>query len=141
MGQRANIELAEMRNDDLLRAVREVVANYDVETDYEAVLLAINSPSKRYWCTASAAAKALWRLAKGDTLPEMRPTSRERYQSLYDLYLRMREEDQYKGKSIYYISCLLVEQPAPKFFLTPKTAEKIYHKWRKKRLCERLAQM
>lgn len=141
MGQRANIELAEMRNDDLLRAVREAVANNDVATDYEAILIAINSPSKRYWCTSSAAAKALWRLSKGDPLAEMRPTSRERYQSLYELYLQMREERQYKGKSIYYISCLLVEQPAPKFFLTPKTAEKIYRRWRKKRLREHLARM
>ena len=141
MGQRANIELAEARNDDLLRAVREVVKNYDVESDYEAVVLAINSPAKRYWCTAGAAAKALWRLSKGDTLAEMRPTSRERYQSLYELYLRLREREDLRGKSIFYISCILVEQPAPKFFLTPKTAEKIYHRWRLKRLYERMERL
>ena len=133
--------MAEARNDDLLRAVREVVMKYDVASDYEAVVMAINSPAKRYWCTAGAAAKALWRLTKGDPLSEMRPTSRERYQSLYELYLDFKERPEFKGKSIFYISCILVEQPAPKFFLTPKTAEKIYHRWRLKRLCERMARM
>lgn len=136
--RRANKELTVMRNDDLVRAVNEVVTFFDVATPEEAVALAIRRPSKRFWCSSQSAERAIWRIKKGDMLDEMLPTLRDQYFTLYDLYLEMREWDEFKGKSVHYISAILVEQPAPKFYLTIGSALKIYKNWRLKRLCERI---
>ena len=137
----ANTELTAMRNDDLLRAVNEVVKFFDVETPEEAVALAIKRPSKRFWCSSQSAERAIWRIRKGETLDEMLPTLREQYFTLYDLYLELRETDEFRGKSVHYICAILVEQPAPKFYLTVNSALKIYKNWRLKRLCERTARL
>ena len=135
--RRANTELTAMRNDDLLRAVNEVVTYFEVETPEEAVALAIKRPSKRFWCSSQSAERAIWRIRKGDGLDEMLPTLREQYFTLYDLYLELRETDEFRGKSVHYICAVLVEYPAPKFYLTVSSALKIYKNWRIKRFMER----
>lgn len=139
--RRSNFELNEQRNDDLLRAVKEVVIKYSVNNTKEAVAMAIKMPSKRFWVTSQVAARVIWRMEKGDMLKEMRPTARKRFFELYKLYQRLRDTDEFKNRSIYYMSAILVEQPAPEFYLTVDSALKIYTKHRKKRKWEKIAKL
>lgn len=133
--------LAEERNRDLLRAVREVVRDYNIESQHEAIAMAIKRPSSRFWVTARATELALYRIAKGDMLIEMRPTSRAKFFDLYSIYLSVRDKEEFKGKTIHYISEVICEYPAPEFYLTKRSAMAMYMRQRKIEQERRIAQL
>ena len=52
-------------------------------------------------------------------MPRMRSNKREMFEEIYRRYLLMRKD--YPDKSVYELVTKIVNQPAPKFYLTPRT--------------------
>lgn len=126
----------EERNNDLLRAYRQIVRSSTLNTQKEALLMTINSLSSRFWVTAECATKAIYRLRGGDSLPEMKKHRREMFLEIYRRYNSYKAKKEFINKSIIYICTFIVEEPAPKFYLTVSTAMKLFkHQVQKNRKC------
>lgn len=128
------------RDKDLLRAFRRIIAEKDVRSMKEAVRLAVNSESARYWISPECVAKYISRMKKGDMLLSAKPLKREMMLSLYGLYSTACEKE-LKGKSMIYICTVLVDRAAPKFYLSEDYAKKIIEKQRRRNRCERMSML
>lgn len=125
----SHFEYEEQRNDNLMAVYHEVIvkANYVRMPDiYEKVA---NSPSRRFWVSEERAAIVVSAMMRGDKLKNMRPLKREMYNEIYKRAMKLREEN--PSMPISQLVAMVVEQPAPKFYLTPGSAKVLICKIRK----------
>ena len=94
----------------------------------------INRPTSRFFVTEERAAVVISNLLRGGTLDNLSPTKKEMYE---EISKRVWNILPYRaGIKLQAIVKEVIEQPAPKFYLTPKSATVIIHKikhkiWRK----------
>ena len=113
------MDFTRQRNDDIMRAYREqlALANYIVMPEiFEKVA---ESPAKRFWVSEERAAVEVSRMLVGKPFSRMRANKREMFQEIFRRYLALRESC--PGKSLIELVSIVVHQPAPKFYLTPRT--------------------
>ena len=126
------------RNNDLLRAYRQVVSTRTIKTQREALHLTINSQSLRFWVTPECATKAIYRLKRGDELLEMKQHRREMFLEIFHRYNNSQKKKEFQGKSINYICTFIVEETAPKFYMEVSTAMKLFkYQIKQNRKCTR----
>ncbi len=107
------------RNDDLMRAYREqlALANYIIMPEiFEKVA---ESPARRFWVSEERAAVEVARMLVGKPFSRMRQNKREMFEEIFRRYLALR--DLHPDKSLFELVSRVVHQPAPKFYLTPRT--------------------
>lgn len=125
----SHFEYEALRNDNLMTVYHEIIvkANYVRMPDiYEMVA---NSPSRRFWVSEERAAIVVSAMMRGDKLKKMRPLKREMYNEIYNRAMRLREK--YPELPVSQLVAKVVEQPAPKFYLTPGSAKVLICKIRK----------
>jgi len=81
--------------------------------------LVAKSPASRFWVSGERAAIVISAMAAGKPLTRMRSNKREMFEEIYRRFLIEREKD--PKKSVYELVTKIVNQPAPKFYLTPRT--------------------
>lgn len=122
----AVLEFTRERNDALLRAYRIQLrkAHYIVMADiFQKVA---DSPAPRFWVSEERAAIVISAMVAGRPLPPMRECKRQMFQEIYARYLQARSHDPDTPLSLLVAD--IVNQPAPHFYLTPRTiAQLIYH--------------
>ena len=125
----SHYEYEDQRNDNLMEVYHEIIvkANHVRMPDvYEKVA---NSPSRRFWVSEERATIVVSSMMRGDKLKRMRPLKREMYNEIFRRVMALREQN-----TIMPISQLVaqvVEQPAPKFYLTPGSTKVLICKIRK----------
>lgn len=125
----SEFEYAEERNDDLMRAYLSQLSECDVIRLPQVFSHVVNMPSRRFWVSAERAAIVISNMMRGDTLPNMRMTKREMF---YEIYRRVLElQKMYPNKSIYELAFIVVQEPAPKFYLTAGSAKVIIYRIKK----------
>lgn len=136
----SHFEYEAQRNDDLMTVYHQTIvkAHYVRMPDiYEKVAA---SPSRRFWVSEERAAIVISQMMKGDKLKNMRPLKREMYNEIYRRVMRLREQN--PDAPISQLVAKVVEQPAPKFYLTPGSAKvqicKIRKQWYYQRTKRRL---
>lgn len=125
----SHFEYEEQRNDNLMAVYHEIIvkASYVRMPDiYEKVA---NSPSRRFWVSEERAAIVVSAMMRGDKLKNMRPLKREMYNEIYKRAMKLREKN--PSMPISQLVAVVVEQPAPKFYLTPGSAKVLICKIRK----------
>lgn len=131
----SNFEYAEERNEDIMRAYLQEIARCDQIYLPEIFNRVVNMPSKRFWVSPKRAAIVISNMMRGDTLADMRPTKREMFQEIFRRVLKLQEKN--PEMSIYEIAIEVVQEPAPKFYLTAGSARVIIYRakkqWHKKR--------
>lgn len=113
------LDFTRERNADLMRAFRHhlALANFIVMPDiFEAVA---NSPASRFWVSEERAAIVISAMAAGKQLPRMRSNKREMFNEIYRRFIVERNNN--PDKSVYELVSTIVNQPAPKFYLTPRS--------------------
>lgn len=113
------MDFTRQRNDDLMRAYREqlALANYIIMP--EIFKKVAESPAKRFWVSEERAAVEISRMLVGKPFSRMRTNKREMFKEIFRRYLALR--DFYPDKSVFELVSVIVYQPAPKFYLTPRT--------------------
>lgn len=125
----SSFEYAEERNEDMMRAYMQEISRCDQIFLPQVFNRVVNMPSKRFWVSAERAAIVISNMMRGDTLSNMRPTKREMFQ---EIYRRVKEIQKKNPKmSIYEMALMVVQQPAPKFYLTAGSAKVIIYRIRK----------
>lgn len=107
------------RNADLMRAYRQELAKagYIVATEiFERIA---RSPSSRFWVSEKRAAVVISAMEAGRPLRIQSKNKREMFEEIYRRYLIARKA--HPRKSLYDLVSEIVNQPAPKFYFTPRT--------------------
>ena len=125
----SHYEYEDQRNDNLMEVYHEIIvkANHVRMPDvYEKVA---NSPSRRFWVSEERATIVVSSMMRGDSLGRMRPLKREMYNEIFRRVMALRDKS--PKMPISQLVAQVVEQPAPKFYLTPGSTKVLICKIRK----------
>ena len=129
-------EYEHQRNRELIKAFREEMAMAKFIRRDEVLAKTVNHPTSRFWVSEHRAAIVMANMLRGDDLANMRPHKREMFHEIFRRFLKLKSK--HPDFSIYRLASLAVNQPAPKFYLTPGSAKviicKIRSAWYDKRL-------
>lgn len=125
----SNSEFKQQRNDDLMRAYHELIKSAQYILMPEIYSKVVDMPTRRFWISEQRAAIVISAMMKGDTLNNMGPLKREMYNEIYNRVMKLREKK--PDLPIIQLVEMVVEQPAPKFYLTPGSAKVLICKIRK----------
>lgn len=113
------MDFTRQRNQDILRAYREQLALASYIVMPEIFQRVADSPASRFWVSEERAAVEVSRMLAGKPFSRMRKNKREMFQEIFRRFLILR--DQFPDKSVYELTSVVVNQPAPKFYLTART--------------------
>lgn len=122
-------EFKRERNDDLMRAYTRLIAGMSNISSADLYSGLVNMPSKRFWVSPRRAAVVISSIIKGKSIDNMGAVKREMYLEIYNRVLALKKKTPHTG--IYELCKVIVEQGAPKFYLTPGSAEVIVCRIRK----------
>lgn len=134
----STFEYAKERDNDIMRAYLQLIRECDTIELQNIFRQVVNMPSKRFWVSAERAAIVVSRMMKGDKLLDMRPTKREMFEEIYRRVMKLKESS---SASIYELTIEVVQEPAPKFYLTTGSAKVIIYKAKKRWFKDRKRQM
>lgn len=134
----STFEYAKERDNDIMRAYLQLIRECDTIELQNIFRQVVNMPSKRFWVSAERAAIVVSRMMKGDKLLDMRPTKREMFEEIYRRVMNLKESS---SASIYELTIEVVQEPAPKFYLTTESAKVIIYKAKKRWFKDRKRQM
>ena len=113
------MDFTRQRNRDILRAYRQQLAKASYIVMPEIFQRVADSPASRFWVSEERAAVVVSRMLVGKPFSRMRRNKREMFEEIFRRFLVLRE--QYPDKSVYELTSIVVNQPAPKFYLTART--------------------
>lgn len=113
------LEFTRERNRDLLRVYHEKLASATFIVMPVIFELVAQSPASRFWVSEERAAIVISAMEAGKPLLRMRDNKREMFEEIYRRYTVLRK--QYPEKSTNELTARIVNQPAPKFYLTART--------------------
>lgn len=135
----SRFEYTEERDKDLIRAYREQIALCRTIHLPELLERTVNSPSSRFWVSEGRAAIVISEMIRGDKLEKMNSMKREMFLEIYGRVLNLQSE--LPTLSIAELVWKVINQPAPKFYITPGSAKVIIHKIKKKWYEERMQRL
>lgn len=128
-------DFLEERNNDLFEAYRNLLESARFIDRTELSIRIVNMPAKRFWVSEERAAIVISAMMHKGDMPHLTETKKEMFDEIYKRALLVRE--QHPTMSIYEVARIVVNQPAPKFYITPGSAKVIiYYKkkeWYEKR--------
>lgn len=113
------MDFTRQRNDDIMRAFREQLALADYIVMPDIFKKVAESPAARFWVSEERAAVEVSRMLNGKPFSRMRANKREMFKEILRRYIVLR--DLHPHKSLFELVSIVVHQPAPKFYLTPRT--------------------
>lgn len=132
-------EYARERNDDIMRAYVEQIDSCERINLPKIFSRVVEMPSKRFWVSPERASIVISNIIRGDKLEGMRPTKREMF---FEIYRRVMElKGVYPKKTIYQLTSEVVQQEAPKFYLTAGSAKVIICRVKKQWYARRMQRL
>lgn len=118
-------DISKQFQDDLIKAYNSV-APFSWSQE-EAYRKAVKQPAPRYYISPAQAAQILSPMVRGDfsRVNEMMPNRRRMYYSLFERVIELSEKRAFIGKGLKYIVQFAVSSPAPEFFCSYHTLDKI----------------
>lgn len=116
-------EYEQERNMELMKSYKELIYNANVIRTNEIFEKLVDMPCSRFWVSEYRAAIVISRMINGDKLEGMRKNTREMYEEIYKRVCKLREV--HPNMTCFLLAFNVVNQPAPKFYLTPKSAKVI----------------
>ncbi len=125
----AVFEFTDERNDDLLSAYCRQLASCSHIRASEIFKRTVEMPSRRFWVSERRAAAVIASIIKGNSLTNMGEMKKAMFREIYRRVMRLRETN--PTAPLIDLCSQVVNQRAPKFYLTPGSAEVIICKARK----------
>lgn len=116
------------RNDDLMRVFYDRLGLASFIVMPEIFRQVAESPARRFWVSEERASIIIARMLAGKPLPGMRQTKLEMFNEIYRRVVAMREE--YPCKPLHELVSIVIHQPAPRFYMTPRTVGDIVYRVR-----------
>ena len=116
------------RNADIMRVFRQKLVEADFIRMDDICRQVAESPSSRFWVSAERAAVVISSMEAGRAVPCLTEMKREMFDEIFRRYKEMRllrpEE------SLLDLVAVIVNQPAPKFYFTPRTVREFVRRIR-----------
>ena len=112
-------KLREEMKRDLMKVYREESKEYSGFLQMEIYDRTIHHEAPRFYIDVRRAHQNISPMLRGDRsrLEKMKPLRREMYEALFDVVIRLSQEESYCGKSLYCILRRAVTEPAPRFYI------------------------
>lgn len=124
------IAFAHQRNTELLRAFRRTCREKGIINIAEVSAITANSPCSRFWVSEERAAVVVADMLRGrPVLESMRPLKREMFQEIYNRFFAIYSEQ--PQRSVSDIVFEVVNSPAPKFYIEPRSVMEYIYKIKK----------
>lgn len=120
------LDFTQERNQELMRVYQEELSKAGYIVMPKIFEQVANSPCSRFWVSEERAAIVISTLLAGKVIPNMRKNKRKMFDEIFRRFLIARE--QYPEKSIYALAIMVVNQPAPKFYMTPRTVGELIYR-------------
>lgn len=122
-------ELKAIRDRDLFLAYQKALRERDFENQWEAVEYVRKSPAPRFYISSKVCSLLLGKLFAGQRLEQMHPLSYRRIKCLEKMYRNyVGGEAGMKGLSRERVCEILVDMPAPEFYISNLWATRIINK-------------
>ncbi|MCH5225068.1 MAG: hypothetical protein J1D77_03675 [Muribaculaceae bacterium] len=125
----ATLEYTRHRNADIMRVFNNIIQSEKHIFLPRIFSLVADSPASRFWVSEERAVAVISAMVAGRILPRMRKNKVEMFQEILRRFLILKQDNP-KAPMIRLIS-EVVAQPAPKFYLTPRTIGEIIFKIKK----------
>ena len=109
-------EFKELRDNEILALYRKYLNESPNIIVSRMLVDIVNSPSSRFWITEQRAAIVLGQMKRGETFPDAYPQKRAMYRELYRRAQRIWADNPHL--SVYSVASMIVEQPAPSFYMS-----------------------
>lgn len=121
------LEFTKERNADLMRAYRYQLRCAGFIRMRDISVAVVNMPASRFWVSEERATIVVSALLAGRDLPDnMRPTKCAMFSEIYHRVLKLRKKR--PAASVFDLVCEVVNSPAPKFYMLPRSAMDIIYK-------------
>lgn len=118
------------RNEELMRAFREAINKRTFIDITEISEEVVNMPCSRFWVSEERAMVVVSAMMKGKhVLNAMRPTKQEMFKEIYSRVQALQK--QLPELSMFELVLKAVNSPAPKFYMTPRSAMETIYKIKK----------
>ena len=133
-------QLYEQKVSELLSVYRKVAP--DCFTQKQALKRVVEHPASRFYIQGHTAYNKLRSYFNGltDKIPIEKECDKRMYEEIYRRVVEMSKQPEYYGKSLGQLCEIIVEQPAPEFYMKPEAFRQILYRERPK-IRERLRQM
>lgn len=115
----STVEFTRQRNADIMRVFRQKLVEADVIRMDDICREVAESPSCRFWVSEARAAIVISAMESGRAVPCLTESKREMFAEIFRRYQVLRPLN--PGMSILELATIIVNQPAPKFYFTPRT--------------------
>lgn len=124
-----DIELKSIRDRDLFLCYQKALKEKDFKNQWEAIEYVRKSPAPRFYISSKVCSLLLGKLFAGQKLEKMHPLAYRRIKHLEKLYRGIVSgEAKYQGLSRERICEMLVDTPAPEFYVSNIYATRIINK-------------
>jgi len=131
--QGSEFEFKQERDNDLMNAYRTAMKNAEYPVNLTEVLTrVVNSPSKRFWVSAERATNVISEMCSGKDLKCMKLNKQRMFIEIFKRTNNLRNLPKYKNFRLSEIVALVIEQPAPCFYITQQSAKIIIHHIKKR---------
>lgn len=117
--------ITKQMQEDLIEAYKRVAPTSWTQED--AYIKTVKQPAKRYYVSGKQAAEKISRMIRGDfeIVDLMGANKRRMYYSLFEKVMELSEKPAFAGKSLCFVCAFAVLEPAPEFFISPSSVERI----------------
>lgn len=117
--------LRKRRDQALFRAYQDALREKDFSDQREAVEYVRKNEAPRWFVSKEFCAAVISSWLRGKEFCKMRPNKRRKFQALYEIYKKMRNEWPYNTLSHVDLCAVIVELPAPEWYLDHQMASRI----------------
>ncbi len=117
----------EMRR-DLMRIYRKVTGEYNCKDQTEAFQRVVEHEAPRFYVDIKWAHQRLSPMMRGDRsgLQRMGPLARQMYEDLFEVVMRLSQEQRFWGAKLHRILRDAVMEPAKRFYISPDRMRQIW---------------
>lgn len=124
------LEFTHHRNAELMKAFREVISGRTFIDIAEVSAEIVNRPCSRFWVSEERAMVVINAMLRNKPiLSVMRPTKQEMFREIYRRVMDMKQQP--PDLSLFDCVIKVVNSPAPKFYMTPRSAMETIYKIKK----------
>ncbi|MBR1543808.1 MAG: hypothetical protein IJ626_02810 [Muribaculaceae bacterium] len=126
------LSFTEERNNELMKAFRQAIHDSQYIDITRISQMVVNTPCSRFWVSEERALVVIVALLKGiPVLNTMRPTKREMFREIFSRVITLRQQQ--PSMPLAELISIVVNSPAPQFYMTPRSAMETIYKIKKQR--------
>lgn len=115
------------RDAEIMRRYSQIVRERNCRSQRDVMLHVVKSSASRFYVSSESLERVIRHLRQGGNLDNMSESKRAMYEELYNRYKEHRKMPEYSKMRIRHLCEILVDEPAPEFYIQAETAMDIFN--------------